>query len=125
MFAYTKVLQPMLGGLGVYALVVVVMIFAFIVTNVCNNIVVTLCVIPIMFALSQTMGFDIQPVAMVIMMASHFALITPAASGPAALMFGNTGWLSKGDIYKVVPLQLISAMVVVLTLGYAWANVVF
>ena len=120
-----KVLQPMLGGLGVYALVVVVMIFAFIVTNVCNNIVVTLCIIPIMFALSQTMGFNIQPVAMVIMMASHFALLTPAASGPAALMFGNTGWLSKGDIYKVVPLQLISALLVVLTIGYAWANMVF
>ena len=120
-----KVLQPMLGGFGLYAMVCIVMIFAFLVTNVCNNIVVTLCVLPIMFALSQSMGFDIQPVAMVVMMASHFALLTPAASGPAALMFGNTEWISKGAIYKVVPVELVIMLVLVLTLGYGWANIVF
>ena len=120
-----KVLQPMLGGFGLYAMVCIVMIFAFLVTNVCNNIVVTLCVLPIMFALSQSMGFDIRPVAMVVMMASHFALLTPAASGPAALMFGNTEWISKGAIYKVVPVELVIMLVLVLTLGYGWANIIF
>ena len=118
-------LQPMLNGVSLYAMIAIVMVFAFLVTNVANNIVVTLCVIPLVFAFSQSMGFAIEPVALVIMMASHLALLTPAASGPAAVMFGNTEWLKKGDIYKYVPLLLIAMLIVVLTLGYAWANVIF
>ena len=106
-------------------MIVIVLIFAFLVTNIANNIVVTLCVLPLVFAFSQSMGFAIEPVALVIMMASHLALLTPAASGPAAVMFGNTEWLKKNDIYKYVPILLIAMLIVDLTVGYAWANIIF
>ncbi len=123
-FCVTK-LQPMLSGVSLYVMMVIVMIFAFLVTNIANNIVVTLCLIPLMFAFSQSMGFAIEPVALVIMMASHLALLTPAASGPAAVMFGNTQWLGKKDIYKFVPILLVAMLLVDLTIGYAWANIIF
>ncbi len=118
-------LQPMLSGVSLYMMIVIVLIFAFLVTNIANNIVVTLCVLPLVFAFSQSMGFAIEPVALVIMMASHLALLTPAASGPAAVMFGNTEWLKKNDIYKYVPILLIAMLIVDLTVGYAWANIIF
>ena len=120
-----SILQPILGGMPVYAMVCVVMVFAFLVTNVANNIVVTLCIIPIMFALSKNLGFAMEPVALVVMMASHLALLTPAASGPEAVMFGNEEWISKGDIYKFVPILLIAMLIVDLTFGYFWANIIF
>lgn len=123
-FCVTK-LQPLLGGLSLYAMVVIVMLFAFIVTNLANNIVVTLCVIPIMFAFSQSMGFAIEPIALVIMAASHLALLTPGASGPAAVMFANEDWIGKKDIYKYIPVLLVAMLIVDLTVGYLWANVIF
>jgi len=120
-----SILQPLLGGMPLYVMVLIVMAFAFIATNVANNIVITLCVLPIMYAMSNVMGFAIEPIALIVIMASHIALLTPAASGPAAVMFANQEWLSKSDIYKHIPILLIAMVVVCVTFGYAWANVIF
>lgn len=118
-------LMPILNGVSVYFMIVIVLTFAFLVTNITNNVVVALCLLPVLNAFSLEMGFDIEPVMLIVMVAANFALLTPSASGAASVLFGNTQWLSKRDIYKYVPVLLVILLIVNLTIGYFWANVIF
>ena len=120
-----SILKPLLGGLSPWAFVAVVCVAAFIMTNVCNNIVVTICMMPILLSMAPVIGYTFEAAVILIILCSHFALFTPAASGPAGLMFSNKDWVSLKDIYTKGAVLLLSCLVFTLTAGYAWANVIF
>ena len=52
---------------------------------------------PIMLAFSQFMGFSIEPVLLVVVMASRFMLLTFAANTPTAFIYHI--WLCMGKYY--------------------------
>ena len=120
-----SILKPLLGGLSPWAFVAVVCIAAFIMTNVCNNIVVTVCMMPILLSMAPVIGFTFEAAIILVILCSHFALLTPAASGPAGLMFANKDWVALKDIYSRGLVLLLSCLFFTITVGYLWANVVF
>jgi len=120
-----SLLKPLLGGLSPWAFVAVVCIAAFLMTNVCNNIVVTICMMPILMSMAPVIGFNFEASVILVILCAHFALLTPAASGPAGLMFANKEWLALKDVYTRGLVLLLSCLVFTLTVGYLWANVIF
>ena len=63
----------LLGGVSPYMFVVVLVLFAVAMTNVCNNIVVTLCIIPVIISMSGIVGIGVEPVVILVILAAHFA----------------------------------------------------
>ena len=120
-----SILKPLLGGLSPWAFVAVVCIAAFIMTNVCNNIVVTVCMMPILLSMAPVIGFTFEAAIILVILCSHFALLTPAASGPAGLMFANKDWVALKDIYSRGLVLLLSCLIFTITVGYVWANIIF
>ena len=120
-----SLLKPLLGGLSPWAFVAVVCVAAFLMTNVCNNIVVTICMMPILLAMAPVIGYTFEAAVILVILCSHFALLTPAASGPAGLMFANKEWVASKDIYGRGLVLLLSCVIFTITVGYLWANVVF
>ena len=120
-----SLLKPLLGGLSPWAFVAVVCIAAFLMTNVCNNIVVTICMMPILMSMAPVIGFNFEASVILVILCAHFALLTPAASGPAGLMFANKEWVALKDVYTRGLVLLLSCLVFTLTVGYLWANVIF
>ena len=118
-------LTPILGGLSPWMFVAVVCVAAFLMTNVCNNIVVTICMIPILLSMAPVIGFNFEAATILVILSAHFALLTPAASGPAGLMFANKEWIALKDIYTKGLVLLLSCLVFTLTVGYVWANLIF
>ena len=88
-------------------------------------IVVTICMMPILLSMAPVIGYTFESAVILVILCSHFALFTPAASGPAGLMFSNKDWVALKDIYTKGAVLLLSCLVFTLTAGYAWANVIF
>ena len=122
---FVQTLTPLLGDASPYMFVVVVVLFAVIMTNVCNNIVVAICTMPVLMSMSSVVGIGVEPVVILVILAAHFAFLTPAASSVATVLFANEEHLPKKVIYKYVPLQIILCVVFILTVGYIWVNLIF
>lgn len=120
-----SILTPVLGGLSPWMFVVVVCLAAFLMTNVCNNIVVAVCMISILLPMSPVIGFEFEPAVILVILSAHFALFTPAASGPAGLMFANKEWVATKDIYIKGSILMAFCLIFTLTVGYLWTNLVF
>lgn len=118
-------IAPVLGGLSPWTVVLVICFAAFIMTNFCNNIVVTICMIPILMSLAPVIGFNFEASVIMVILSAHFALFTPAASGPAGLMFANKDWVASKDIYTKGLFLLLACFVFTITIGYLWANIIF
>lgn len=120
-----QLLTPILGGLSPWAFVVVVCLAAFLMTNFCNNIVVTICMISILLSMSSVIDFSFEPAVILVMLSAHFALFTPAASGPAGLMFANKEWISLKDVYTKGLILMACCLLFTLTIGYVYTNLIF
>ena len=120
-----SILTPLLGGLSPWMFVVVICLAAFVMTNVCNNIVVAVCMISILLPMAPVIGFNFEAAVICVILSAHFALFTPAASGPAGLMFANKEWVALKDVYTKGVVLMAFCLVFTLTIGYLWTNLVF
>ena len=46
-------------------------------------------------------------------MAHHIAYLAPSASGSAAMLHGNTEWISSKTIMKVAPVYIVLSLIVI------------
>ena len=120
-----KLLTPLLGSVSPYMFTVIIVAFSLIMTNICNNIVVTLCVMPVIISMSPVLNVPVEPTIILVILAAHFAFLTPAASSAATVLFSNKEHLPIKLIYKYVPLQIIICVGFILTMGYLWVNLIF
>lgn len=108
--AIMNVLNPLLGGRGTLATAVILMVFGFLLTNVANNAVIGIIVLPVFgtFAGEAGMGAVAAPIAVCTMLLIYTAFLTPAASPYSAMLFANKEWLSPSDILKHgIPLAIV------------------
>lgn len=79
----------------------------------------------LIFTIGGGMGLDVMPVIAVLVVCANLALVTPAASPLAAMMFANTQWCKTSDLYKYCGLTVIIAFVLTVAAGLVWANVIY
>lgn len=79
--------------------VIMVLFIASIITQFCNNVAVVLMVMPIMYTFAIQLGANPLVLSILAAFNLNVAFCTPAASGPAAMIFSNKEWIPTKDAY--------------------------
>lgn len=117
------VLSPIFSGMSTVAFVIVMMILLMILTNLCNSLVVGMIMQPVILNFCMTNGINAAPiVTLSIFFVLSCAMVTPAASPFAAMMFGNKDWLDAKDIYKYGAAIVLLELVLILVIGIPLSN---
>ena len=121
--AMAKLLTPF-TALPPLVFIFVALAVAVILTNVANNMIVIILVMPFMFNFAQTIGMAPTGMIAILFITAQLALATPAASPMAAIAMGNemadAGKMTV-EALKVLPMML----VLTLLIGWPLASVIF
>ena len=115
------VLRGALAGFGYVPLCIAVILLGITFTNFCNSVVLGLVLTPVLLAMCNAFGMNAGPLMACFIYAVLIAACTPAASPFAAMLFGNTQWLSPKDIvtYSVSSSLIIAGVVIVIGIPLA------
>lgn len=119
------VLRNALSGFGYVPLCIAVILLGITFTNFCNSVVLGLVLTPVLLAMCNAFGMNAGPLMACFIYAVLIAACTPAASPFAAMLFGNSQWLSPREIvtYSVSSSLIIAGVVIVI--GIPLAMVIF
>ncbi|MDO5537521.1 MAG: SLC13 family permease [Desulfovibrionaceae bacterium] len=93
-------LHPLLGGHSPFVFAGIIVIFCMCVTQFANNGVMGVLLMPVVKIFSEQTGISFEATATLMIFALHIALLTPAASPYAAILYGNKEWLDQKDIVR-------------------------
>lgn len=115
------VLRNALSGFGYVPLCVAVILLGLVCTNFCNSVVLGLVLTPVLLAMCNAFGMNAGPLMACFIYAVLIAACTPAASPFAAMLFGNSRWLSPREIvtYSVSASLLIAGVIIVVGIPLA------
>ena len=104
--------------------IVVALAFAVILTNVANNMIVIVLVMPFMFNFSQVIGMAPTGMIALLFMMAQLALATPAASPVAAVAMGNE-MADPKEMTKAALKILPICFVLAITIGWPLTGIIF
>lgn len=120
-----QMLSPFLAGTSPFIFTALLMMIGVVLTNFANNTVICMILISVVVSFSGTMGIDPIPISIMLMVASHMALLTPAASPFAAILFGNSAWVRPKDIYKYGSIAVGICTLTFIIVGYILMKIIF
>lgn len=120
-----ELVTPLFAGKSVMMFIVIMLVLSCILTNLCNNMVVGMLLMPIIHIFTSEIGMNPLPVAMLILFVVCLAVVTPAGSPTAAILHGNREWLETKDIYKYSIIMSAVILVITLIVGLPLANILF
>lgn len=120
-----KHMAPLLEGMSPYLCIITVLMLSFCITQVANNAVMGAMFMPVLGIICEQTGFNFAAAATLMCFTLHVALLTPAASPYAAMLYGNTEWLEKRTIFKYVVCILLAALLIYATIGTFVAEFMF
>ncbi len=120
-----SVLTPVFEGKSPLIFTVACVTIACILTNVCNNMVVGMLLIPIIHVFSMEIGASAAVITSLSMYMVCIAVVTPAASTTSAILHGNSTWMNIGEIYKYGIIMTVLSLITVLAVGLPIASLVF
>lgn len=94
-------------------------------SQVIYNVVVATVFTPIMCTYAVKFGASPEALAVLMCFAMGMALCTPAASGMAAMMYGNKKWLTQKQVLKYTLVIFGIDLVSLLTLGLLTTGIMF
>lgn len=119
-----SLLAPM-TTLPTIAFIVVIILFAVIVTNFANNLILTIVLMPVISNFAQQVGLDPLGLILLTLTATQMALVTPGASPVIGLMFAQTDLVKAKDMtmyaLKALPFLFVACMIV----GIGLMNLIF
>ncbi len=117
--------SPLLEGQSPYMSVALILIIGLLTTQVANNAVMGAVLMPVVSVFSTQLGINFGGTAALLTLLMQIAVLTPAASPYAALLFTNTEWITKKDIlkYAICFMSLAGSLYVVL--GIPLMEVIF
>ena len=94
-------------------------------TNFLNNLVVGMMFIPLSYTFSSALGVNSMAVCVALISLCSIALVTPAGCIPAAMLHGNTEWISSksATVYGIVAVLI--SWVVTLAVGIPFGCLLF
>lgn len=118
----TTSLDPVFGGHSAFFFAIMVVIFAMFITQVANNAVMGVVLMPVIKIFSEQSGGNFVAIATVMIFALHVAMLTPASSPYAAILHGNKEWVSQKEIFRYGGVAFVMAMVLYIVVGVPVAN---
>lgn len=117
------VLSPIFSGMNTVVFIIAMMVLLMVLTNLCNSLVVGMIMQPVILNFCMNNGINAAPiVTLSIFFVLSCAMVTPAASPFAAMLFGNKDWLDAKDVYKFCSIIVLLELVLVLIIGIPLTN---
>lgn len=117
------VLSPVFSGISGGMFTIVLLLFAIVLTNICNSLVIGMILQPVVLTYCVNTGVNPAPIiTLLIFTVLLTAACTPAASPFAAMMFGNKEYLTSGDVYKYSIVFVVIEFIVIAVLGIPFIN---
>lgn len=120
-----KTLNPVLGGHTSYTFLVILILVSCTVTQVANNALLGVVLMPIISAFCMQNGTNFEAAAVIIVFATHIALLTPASSPFASLLHANTEWIDKKDVMKYSLCALVLSIASYVIFGIPVSNLIY
>ncbi len=117
-----QALNPLLGGQSEMVFVIIMFTVALVITNFANNAAMAVVLMPVVLTFSNQLGINPIPVAMGVILMVFVAMLTPAASPQAGMMFGRKDIYSGKDIMSVGLPMCIVTLVLYISIGYPLAK---
>ena len=118
---FGEILGPVLAGHGTAMFYTLLIVFGVILTNIINNVVVGLILVPIVCTFSVSMGFPPEVLTVAICLLMNVTFFLPSGSPIAAFLHGNSEWVTSIEVQKYSALYIAAMLVwstlVCLTLG--------
>ena len=121
----TEIMHPFFGGHSAAMLTVVTLAFCIIATQVANNVVLIIIIMPALAAFFANSGGSFAGTATLIILGAHIAILTPAGSPYAAVLFANKEWLEPKDIYTYGSAIVVLTIAVYLLVGIPLSTILF
>lgn len=118
-------LRDYLSGMSAASLTVAIIVIGVVLTNFCNSVVLGLVLTPVLLAVCHAFGFAAGPVMACFIFIVLVAACTPAASPFAAMLYGNSDWISVRDagVHSVIASLVVT--LVVIAAGIPLARLLF
>lgn len=110
-------MDPLLGGHSFFVFAAMVVLFSMSITQFANNGVMGVLLMPVIKIFSEQAGGSFEATATLMIFALHVALLTPAASPYAAVLYGNKDWISQGEILKYGGIIFIASILMYAIVG--------
>lgn len=111
-------------GMNPYIFTILIILIGSIITQFANNAAIVMLVMPIMYTFAIQLGAN--PLVLTVLCAFNLnnAFCTPAASGPAAMVFSNREWIPSRDAY-LMGLTIFAINMLVTMIGLPIAELFF
>lgn len=120
-----NLMGPIVSGHSPLIFALLILLTGTIITNVANNGVLGVIYVSLMCPVAASMSIDALPIVAVMVFTIQLAYLTPAASAPAALVFGNTEWVKAKDVIKYSAVIIAVLFVFYFVIALPFANLVF
>ena len=120
-----KSLDPILGGHSYFVFALILVVFGVCITQFANNGVMGVLLMPVIKVFVEQTGGNFEATATLIIFAMHIAIMTPAASPYAAILYGNKDWVSQGEIVKYGGVIIIMTVLLFTLLGIPVMKLIF
>lgn len=117
--------SSLLQNLSPLLFTIIILLITFLMTNFINNIIAASIILSLLVPFSQIIDFNVEALGVLVIIISHFALLTPAASGTAAMLYGNSEWVDMKSIYKFAFPLMFLGILFVITFGLILGNLIF
>ncbi len=118
-------LAPLLGGHSAIMFTSIVLILGMCVTQFANNGVSGVVLMPVIQIFAEQSGANFSSVAALFCFIMHSAMLTPAGSPYAALIFSNKEWLEPKLVLKYGSFTLLLFISLYLFIGIPLGNFIF
>jgi len=119
------IVGPILSGHGTMVFTILCVVLSVFLTNIMANTVVGLMFVPVIYSCAVQMGINGTPTLVLMLVCIHLAIITPAASPFAAMLFGNTEWVKPADVYRYGIISVVILLILLIIVGIPLANMLF
>lgn len=118
-------LNPVLGGHSFAVFTVILVIFGVAITQFANNGVMGVLLMPVIKVFSEQSGGNFEAIAALTIFAMHIAILTPAASPYAAILYGNRDWVTQQDVVKYGAVICVMTILVYTVIGIPLMNLIY
>ena len=118
---FKQILTPIFAGNNAVLFFVLCIVATLVLTNIINNVVVGMLMVPLICTFSQTLGFPPEILVVAICVVCNVTYFLPSGSPIAAFLHGNSEWISSSECQKYSALFLLAfaayAIAICLTVG--------
>lgn len=120
-----QALGPIFAGKSMFVFTALIVVCSVVMTNFMNNMVTGFLFMNIVAAyMPVLLANNLSPwtVVTLVIISANLAFWTPVASSTAGLLYSNSEWVKKMDVFKVAFITSIFWIITMLTLAFGLAN---